>query len=107
MQTCKSCVGNDAQSELTKTNCLRTQTAKTQTIPDVKRVKENMMNRDHLTYRYPRTMNEAFPCDARSAHAIERTRRPSGERVVDTIGGVVIGLIFTGLFLAYFDVLVK
>lgn len=65
------------------------------------------MSRDILTYRYPRTTGEAFGCDATSAHAIERTRKPLAARITDAISAVVMGLIFCGFALAYFDVLIK
>lgn len=43
-----------------------------------------------LTYRYPRTLVDAFGCDARSAQAIHRYKRPLAERVADYITAVVI-----------------
>lgn len=46
--------------------------------------------KDMLTYRHPRTLVQAFGCDAKSAVAITRYRRPLGERVADYLTVVVI-----------------
>jgi len=56
------------------------------------------MTRDALTYRYARTTLDAFGCDARSAVAIERHRRPLSARVADVMTAcAVAGLIVVGL----------
>lgn len=43
-----------------------------------------------LTYRYPRTTTAAFGCDARTAVAITRHKRPLAERVADVVLAVLI-----------------
>lgn len=48
------------------------------------------MTRDTLTYRYARTTLDAFGCDARSAVAIERHKRPLADRVADWMLACVI-----------------
>ena len=61
--------------------------------------------KDPLTYRYPRTSIQAFGCDASSAQAIYRYKRPLSMLVAGFItrlliaGGIAIGL------LAYFDII--
>lgn len=65
-----------------------------------------MNYRDPLTYRYPRTSVQAFGCDAYSAQAIHRYKRPLSQLVARLLmmalfaGGLVVAA------LAYFDVLV-
>jgi len=54
--------------------------------------------------RFPRTMIDAFGCDARQSIAIERSRRGYGW-VADVLCAVAIGLMFAALALAYFGVL--
>lgn len=49
-----------------------------------------MQHRDSLTYRYKRTLLEAFGCDASSAVAITRHRRPLAYLVADYLAAVVI-----------------
>ena len=89
---------------------MRILTAKTLTTPDVKRVKEKMMNRDPLTYTYPRTWAEVIsrhPCTGSEAVAVEVHRRPLIERFVSVATtACTVGLILA-CALAYFDVLVK
>lgn len=48
------------------------------------------MTRDTLTYRFPRTLVQAFGTDARSAVAIERHKRPLADRVADWMLACVI-----------------
>lgn len=56
------------------------------------------MTRDTLTYRYARTTLDAFGCDARSAVAIERHKRPLQQRVADWMTAcAVAGLIVVGM----------
>lgn len=60
------------------------------------------MTRDSLTYRFPRTLVQAFGTDARSAVAIERHRRPLSARVADfmkaaTMAGVFVAMCLYGL----------
>lgn len=60
------------------------------------------MTRDHLTYRFPRTLVQAFGTDARSAVAIERHRRPLQQRVstfMKAVGmaGVFVVMVLYGL----------
>lgn len=61
--------------------------------------------KDPLTYRYPRTTVQAFGCDATSAQAIYRYKRPLSMLVAGFIirfmvaGGIAIGL------LAYFGII--
>lgn len=51
--------------------------------------------------RFPRTLTEAFGCDATSAVAIRRYRKPLSWRVIDWAGAVSIGLAFGVLFAAF------
>ena len=51
--------------------------------------------------RFPRTLTEAFGCDASSAVAIRRYRKPLSLRVIDLAGAVSIGLAFGILFAAF------
>lgn len=46
--------------------------------------------KDALTYRFPRTLVQAFGCDAHSAVAITRHKRPLSERVADVLLAVLI-----------------
>ena len=73
-------------------------------------VKEKMMNRDPLTYTYPRTWAEVVsrhPCTGTESVAIEVHRRPLVERVVGVITtGITVALVLA-CALAYFDVLTR
>lgn len=61
---------------------------------------------DALTYRYPRTLQEAFRCDAIAAVAIERARPSLAQRIYDGFCvGLGVGVVLVGL-LSFFDVLV-
>ena len=51
--------------------------------------------------RFPRTLTEAFGCDASSAVAIRRYRKPLSWRVIDWAGAVAIGLAFGFMFAAF------
>lgn len=51
--------------------------------------------------RFPRTLTEAFGCDATTAVAIRRYRRPLSWRVIDWAGAVAIGAAFGILFAAF------
>lgn len=51
--------------------------------------------------RFPRTLTEAFGCDASSAVAIRRYRKPLSLRVIDWAGAVAIGAAFGILFAAF------
>ena len=51
--------------------------------------------------RFPRTLTEAFGCDASSAVAIRRYRKPLSWRVIDLAGAVAIGAAFGILFAAF------
>lgn len=64
------------------------------------------MSQDMLTYRYPRTSIQAFGCDARSACAVYRYKRPMQARVARII--IACSMVSLGVIcaLAYFDVLV-
>ena len=60
------------------------------------------MTRDSLTYRFPRTLVQAFGTDARSAVAIERHRPSLGQRVADFMraclwAGVFVAMALYGL----------
>ena len=61
--------------------------------------------KDPLTYRHPRTLVQAFGCDASTAVAIHRYKRPLSALVAGSIirltlaGCIVIGL------LGYFGIL--
>ena len=57
------------------------------------------------TRRFPRTLLEAFGCDARSAVAITRYRRPLSSKVADLMTAAVIAATLVVLALAYFEVL--
>lgn len=50
------------------------------------------MTRDTLTYRFPRTLVQAFGTDAQSAVAIERHKRPLADRVADWMLAVLIAV---------------
>lgn len=65
------------------------------------------MRRDPLTFRFPRTTIDAFGCDAYSARAIYRYRRPLQQLVARFLimAAIAGGLVIAAL--AYFDVLVK
>lgn len=54
------------------------------------------MTRDALTYRFPRTLVQAFGTDARSAVAIERHRRPLSARVADVLTAVALAAFILG-----------
>lgn len=61
--------------------------------------------KDPLTYRYPRTTVQAFGCDATSAQAIYRYKRPLSMMAAGFITRLTVaGSIAIGL-LAYFDIL--
>lgn len=61
--------------------------------------------KDPLTYHYPRTIVQAFGCDAASAQAIYRYKRPLSMLVAGFIIRLVVaGCIAIGL-LAYFGIL--
>lgn len=47
------------------------------------------------TKRYPRTIDEAFPCDARRANAVEIYRRPWTKR--HTAGTILLILLIAGI----------
>lgn len=57
------------------------------------------------TRRFPRTLLEAFGCDATSAVAITRYRRPLSSTVADYLGAVLVAVGLLVLALAYFEVL--
>lgn len=57
------------------------------------------MTRDSLTYRYARTTLDAFGCDARSAVAIERHRRPLADRVAAFIKASLMAGLFVVMVL--------
>lgn len=89
---------------------MRILTAKTLTTPDVMLVKEKMMNRDPLTYTYPRTWAEVIsrhPCTGSEAVAVDVHRRPLLERVVGVATTACTVALILACALAYFDVLVK
>ena len=99
-----------ARSKHTKSSCGCILTAKTLTTPDVMLVKEKMMNRDPLTYTYPRTWAEVIsrhPCTGSEAVAVEVHRRPLIERFVSVATTVCTVALILACALAYFDVLVK
>ena len=50
---------------------------------------------------FPRTLTEAFGCDATSAVAIRRYRKPLSWRVIDLLGAIAIGTAFGVLFAAF------
>ena len=56
------------------------------------------MTRDPYLFRYPRTVQEAFPCDAGSACAITRYRAPIWPRAllwaIFAAGALVLALRF-------------
>ena len=54
------------------------------------------MTRDTLTYRFPRTLVQAFGTDARSAVAIERHRRPLSARVADWMTAAALAAFILG-----------
>lgn len=55
--------------------------------------------RDLITYRYPRTLIEAFGCDARSAIAVHGPyRAPSLTRFVLKVSLVMMVVIVLGVF---------
>lgn len=51
--------------------------------------------------RFPRTMTEAFGCDATSANPITRYTRPAHQRVYDWLTVAAVGLTFGFLFAAF------
>lgn len=55
--------------------------------------------RDLLTYRHPRSLLEAFGCDAQTAYAIEGPYRSDMEGLFGVLLAVVIGLLLAwGLY---------
>lgn len=58
------------------------------------------MHRDQLTYRYPRTLIEAFGCDADTAVALHGPyRRPPEFRGLLGVVAVLLGLLLLGTVL--------
>lgn len=55
--------------------------------------------KDALTYRFPRTTEAAFGCDAKSAVAITRHRRPLSYIVADYLAVVLIAAGLVALLL--------
>lgn len=51
--------------------------------------------------RFPRTLTEAFGCDATTAVAIRRYRKPLSLLVIDLAGAVAIGLSLGFMFAAF------
>jgi hypothetical protein len=51
--------------------------------------------------RFPRTLTEAFGCDASSAVAVRRYRKPLSLKVIDLLGAIAIGTAFGVLFAAF------
>ena len=60
------------------------------------------MRRDPLTYRHPRTLIEAFGCDADSANPIEGPYRSEWEGLAAVLFAIAIGLMLAWGLYHYF-----
>lgn len=58
--------------------------------------------RDPLTYKYPRTLVEAFGCDAQSANPIEGPFKSEWEGLTDVLITLAVIVIFSWIVYHYF-----